>query len=929
MPDIARTERPSDDTIPTITVKPGDKADGEGKPIAKGAKLSRDQISALIKQEMPGLSAAGTEGVVRNVMRESGGDSKIIGDGGTSGGMFQHHNTRFADLKAFAKSAGTDWQDPVTQVRFAAGEMKKSYPTLLAQLKRADDPAEAEDSFKRVFERPASVLWANKPKLDSDRYRFSDYALGEHKGRKNTDLVYMSPRDYLDLAPDFEAEPRTSASGKSLKNSLDRGDEVEAIPTLDMRVKGNTGTVTDQDGRHRALMAQDEGIEAIPVAIRNVGPEGARSSVVPEGALSRDGGGKAEPTEIQGLSGTVLPYDFQKAKDAPRSLFSRAMGTLIPSAVAAEPRSSREAAEPSGGNWWDKKPSGTPAPAEAEAKSAGNWWDKKPEPDGAIMSGIKGAAEGFGRTVLGGQELVGKGLEAASDMISPPKRTLSDLVTGDAPQRGMIGRAGEWLVQDARGGADGKGGMAGLTKEMEADHAAHPYATGAGEMVGEMAIPGGVAGKVTGNALRAAALSGGISGLLSPGSEGDHFWRDKALQVGGGVAAGAVTGKAGEVVGGMIAPKLTEAVKMLGREGVILTPGQIKGGTAKRAEDILANVPVLGSQIRKAQNRSLETFNRAAINRSLADINSRLPDGVVGHDAIGEAEQQFRAAYNSVIPSMRGIRDPAFMNQLNTIITRAHAQGTPTELPTEYINRLRYAIQNEIVDRFDANGHISGDLAQDVGTRLDGLIKPMIQSDNPYSQNVGRALREADKAFDRMMEAHNPALQAAKNRIDAGYAKFKTVQRAATATGASPDGLFTPAQLSRAVLARDRSKDKAAFARGDAMMQDLAAAGRDVLPRSVNDSGTVERGMLLGALSGAVPIEPHSAALAAAAMVPYTVPASKAMNAIVNRLSQQPGPTRNALAQMSRYAGQLAGSPAGGMAADRIPTMTVHPGNRQ
>ena len=47
--------------------------------------------------------------------------------------------------------------------------------------------------------------------------------------------------------------------------SFGRGDQIEAIPTLDTEVDGPTATVTDQDGRHRALLAQQEGVETMPV----------------------------------------------------------------------------------------------------------------------------------------------------------------------------------------------------------------------------------------------------------------------------------------------------------------------------------------------------------------------------------------------------------------------------------------------------------------------------------------------------------------------------------------------------------------------------------------------------------------------------------------------------------------------------------------
>ena len=217
-----------------------------------------------------------------------------------------------------------------------------------------------------------------------------------------------------------------------------------------------------------------------------------------------------------------------------------------------------------------------------------------------------------------------------------------------------------------------------------------------------------------------------------------------------------------------------------------------------------------------------------------------------------------------------------------------------------------------------AGGRLPGDAVQKIGTQLDALAKPMRISDNPYVQQMGRLLGEADNAVDRMMARQNPALQAAKDKIDAGYAKFKTVQAASRAVGTHSDGTFTPAQLNRAIAARDRSKDKAAFARGDALMQDLAIAARDVLPQKVPDSGTPERAALMALITGNAYLEPHSALALGAAAVPYTAPGSKAVNWIVNRLSQPAGPTRNALATILQRGAQVAPPIAGSAAAARF-----------
>ena len=394
---------------------------------------------------------------------------------------------------------------------------------------------------------------------------------------------------------------------------------------------------------------------------------------------------------------------------------------------------------------------------------------------------------------------------------------------------------------------------------------------------------------------------GALGGALEPNADDQHYWRGKAIDTGMGGATGLAGNAVANVVGQAIAPALRRTADRLVREGVELTPGQMAGGAARWMEDAMASVPVLGSFIRGAQRRSVETFNRAAYNRALADINAALPDGInSGHEALRETEGMFRNAYNQVIPNMTGVRDPAFVQDLNNIMASREAQS----LPAQYQAELQHAIQTEILDRFDAGGRIAGDLAQDVGTRLDELIKPLRQG-NVYQQQMGRLLREADRRFDQMMDVHNPGFAAAKERIDRGYSKFKIVQRAAGEASSlreSPEGTFTPAQLVRAVRDRDKSKDKAAFARGMAQLQDLAESARDVLPKVLPDSGTAGRMMMTGMIGGAAPFEPLSAMAAGAAALPYLEPAQRVSNAILQRAMTSAGPRRNALADMVRNA---------------------------
>lgn len=117
--------------------------------------------------------------------------------------------------------------------------------------------------------------WGNDPVVGAKNYKFSDKAISAAQKRPGTVTVYMSPDKYLALTPDIPSNPRTDKKGASLKKSLDRGDDVDEVPSLDVTVgKDGTAKVVDQDGRHRAQFAKDAGVDLIPVAVQRTGEKG-------------------------------------------------------------------------------------------------------------------------------------------------------------------------------------------------------------------------------------------------------------------------------------------------------------------------------------------------------------------------------------------------------------------------------------------------------------------------------------------------------------------------------------------------------------------------------------------------------------------------------------------------------------------------------
>jgi peptidoglycan hydrolase-like protein with peptidoglycan-binding domain len=99
-----------------------------------------------------GLDRNQVAGILANIQHESGFDAGILGDGGTSGGLFQHHNERFSNMMA-AAGGSNNWQKNwQKQIDFALSEPKgQQYKGM-----KFKSPEEATAWWTIEFEVPAN-----------------------------------------------------------------------------------------------------------------------------------------------------------------------------------------------------------------------------------------------------------------------------------------------------------------------------------------------------------------------------------------------------------------------------------------------------------------------------------------------------------------------------------------------------------------------------------------------------------------------------------------------------------------------------------------------------------------------------------------------------------------------------------------------------
>jgi len=403
------------------------------------------------------------------------------------------------------------------------------------------------------------------------------------------------------------------------------------------------------------------------------------------------------------------------------------------------------------------------------------------------------------------------------------------------------------------------------------------YSAGLGNLASPINyLPGAVAGRALGVAGRAAtlagrmgegAMAGAAQGAFTPVAQpGNNFAEQKTAQAGMGAAAGAIGAPIGRALGASMAPEVAPAARQLLNENVELTGPQAAGGFLKKMEDVLAGSPV-GAPIQAARQRGIESFDRAAGNRALAPIGERVPTHLTsGHAIIDDVETKLGNAYDRVHSGTSLAMDPQLQNDLTTIGQQYRTLGS------ERLQQLQSFIDQNIEEPLrDHGGIIPGNIVHGGAANLRREAANLASDPNAFTRNLGTAVQDVHDAMNAALERQNPGFAAQLGAANTGWANFVRMRQAAASVGAqSTEGSFTPAQLGAATKALDRSAGKGASARGTALMQDLAEAGKGVMPSKIPDSGTAQRAAALAMLAGHVAVSPQTALLHAVLPLLYS-----------------------------------------------------------
>ena len=435
------------------------------------------------------------------------------------------------------------------------------------------------------------------------------------------------------------------------------------------------------------------------------------------------------------------------------------------------------------------------------------------DPEDALISDIGSGVAEIGRGVLEGGANV---LDQAADWTQSGLNAL-----GGAVGAGSIGNS----LNSAWG--DGKNDLVG---QIAPQAEGMGTLRGMGKFVGEAGASAPLAGLRGG-----AAVQGAASGaLLSDKNDLLGVGMDALAGAAGGYGASALLRGASKLAD----PVVDEGLKTLITSGIRVTPGQYGrstggklGARIARSEDRAISTPFVGDRIVADRNQSLDDFAKATINRAVEPIGASLPPNIKpGRAAVKWAGDKLSAEYDAILPNLSVSGDGKFLDSLQTIAGDAQ---TLAPARVEQFN----SILGSLGRYWQGGTNLTGEALKSIDTRLSDRIRRFSSSPDADQQDLGDALQSVRDAVHDLAARQNPDYAGRLSAVNKGWKGLVQVEKA---SGNSKAGI-SPAGYSQAVKQSSDTTRRRGYSRGEALNQDLADAGSDILPSEISDSGTAGR----------------------------------------------------------------------------------------
>jgi len=378
-----------------------------------------------------------------------------------------------------------------------------------------------------------------------------------------------------------------------------------------------------------------------------------------------------------------------------------------------------------------------------------------------------------------------------------------------------------------------------IRKEIAQFREDEPLVAYPAEIVGS--LPTGLAGGVglarlgLGSVGQATTL-GGIYGAAS----GDDGISSRVTGGVGGAVGGNITSK--------LAPPITEKARELLGRGLPLTVGQMIGRGVKPFEEALTALPFIGREITEGLTSSLQGFGRATYNEILKPLGKSLPDDISGREAYKAVKDIISKEYEKIVPNLLV---PAKAD-LKTLVAKISAD-VKAELGESDYGKKAYEVYEDIIkkqvdSRLSSSGLVDGYELQRMLIKVrDEAME--FSTEDPFLRKAAAGLRDVSDTISETVAKFNPSYAPKLKTVNESFSKLIPAERAATSVGAK-QGNFTPAQLISSIRATDQSLRKNVFGKGEARLQRFAETADEVMGSTVPKTGTTERLLGAGLVSG-------------------------------------------------------------------------------
>ena len=432
-------------------------------------------------------------------------------------------------------------------------------------------------------------------------------------------------------------------------------------------------------------------------------------------------------------------------------------------------------------------------------------------PQAQVTPPSSGFLMGLKDPITGGAQMLPRALAGVTSGFGAYQNPVSEFFSSEAQRVDELARAEEQAYQQQRQAR----GETGFDVPRLAGNVINPAtivpATRAAQLV-----------RGAGYGATAQAVAGGaVSGAMQPVTEEGEFAPQKAQQIG----VSAVTAPLGEKIvagtGRVLNPLVSKAEQTMRDLGITPTTGQTLGGQFKSIEEFAQNLPLIGSSIENARQRVLFDFNKGVINKALAKVKDKLPEDVIGRDAINYASEQVSNQYDNVLSKMSFDLDFATTSNILSSLSKN------TNLSPNQRQEVAQTLNDVVLGKFSGQ-KLDGKTFKGIESDLRKKASNYMNSNTASEKEVGEALKDVLGVLKKELYFQNPKQTPQLRRIDSAYADLSVINIAAANSGA-PSGVFTPKQFSTAVRQSDMTRRKSAFAKGKAKSQEISDAAVEVL----------------------------------------------------------------------------------------------------